>query len=103
MVSSNIFWHESSVTRQHPEQLNGHPSFILWLTGLSGAGKFTLAHAVEEALHQRGCRTFVLDGDNVRTGLCSDLGFGLEDRAENLRRVATLPAQGCAPGAFTSP
>lgn len=62
----------------------------LWFTGLSGAGKSTLAHAVEERLHTLGCRTFVFDGDNVRHGLCSDLGFSAEDRSENLRRIAEM-------------
>lgn len=70
--------------------MNGHRSVILWFTGLSGAGKSTLAHAVEERLHQMGCRTFVLDGDNVRHGLCADLGFSAEDRAENIRRVGAI-------------
>lgn len=69
------------------EACNKHPSFILWFTGLSGAGKSTLAHYIEQALHERGCRTFVLDGDNVRHGLCADLGFSIEDRHENIRRI----------------
>lgn len=86
----NVVWHHATVTRERREQLNGHKSVILWFTGLSGAGKSTLAHAVEEALHQRGCRTFVFDGDNVRHGLCSDLGFSTEDRAENIRRVGEM-------------
>jgi adenylylsulfate kinase len=63
---------------------------ILWFTGLSGAGKSTLAHAVEEALHQANCHTFVMDGDNVRHGLCGDLGFTDADRQENIRRVAEV-------------
>lgn len=88
--SANVVWHHATVTRERREQLNGHKSVILWFTGLSGAGKSTLAHAVEEALHRRGCRTFVLDGDNVRHGLCSDLGFSAEDRAENIRRVGEM-------------
>lgn len=67
--------------------MNGHKSAILWFTGLSGAGKSTLGHAVEERFHQLGCRTFVLDGDNVRHGLCSDLGFSEADRKENIRRI----------------
>ena len=62
----------------------------MWFTGLSGAGKSTLAHAVEERLHQMQCRTFVLDGDNVRHGLCSDLGFSERDRIENIRRVGEM-------------
>jgi adenylylsulfate kinase len=70
--------------------LTRHGSVILWFTGLSGAGKSTLAHALEESLHQAGCLTFVFDGDNVRHGLCSNLGFSAEDRAENIRRVGEM-------------
>jgi adenylylsulfate kinase len=88
--SSNVVWHHATVTRARREQLNGHKSVILWFTGLSGAGKSTVAHAVEERLHQLGCRTFVFDGDNVRHGLCSDLGFSAEDRVENIRRVGEM-------------
>ncbi|SDW03503.1 adenylyl-sulfate kinase [Nitrosomonas communis] len=86
--STNTIWHHATVTRDRREQQNGHRSTVLWFTGLSGAGKSTLAHAVEEELHHQGCRTFVLDGDNVRHGLCSDLGFSAEDRTENIRRIA---------------
>lgn len=85
--SSNTVWHHATVTRARREQMNHHRAAVLWFTGFSGAGKSTLAHAVEEALHQRNCRTFVLDGDNVRHGLCSDLGFSPADRAENIRRI----------------
>lgn len=74
MISSNTVWHHATVTRERREKLNKHKSVVLWFTGLSGAGKSTLAHA-EEELHQRKCLTFVLDGDNVRHGLCGDLGF----------------------------
>jgi adenylylsulfate kinase len=88
--SSNVVWHHATVTRVRREELNDHRSVILWFTGLSGAGKSTLAHAVEEQLHQRGCRTFVFDGDNVRHGLCSDLGFSAKDREENIRRVGEM-------------
>jgi adenylylsulfate kinase len=88
--SSNTVWHHATVTRARREALNGHKSVILWFTGLSGAGKSTLAHAVEEKLHQIGCRTFVLDGDNVRHGLCGDLGFSAQDRKENIRRVGEM-------------
>lgn len=70
--------------------MNGHRSAVLWFTGLSGAGKSTLAHSVEEVLHQRGCRTFVLDGDNVRHGLSSNLSFSEEDRQENIRRIGEV-------------
>ncbi|HUW26065.1 MAG TPA: adenylyl-sulfate kinase [Gallionella sp.] len=86
-TSTDVVWHHATVTRARREQQNGHKSAVLWFTGLSGAGKSTLAHAVEEELHQRGCHTFVLDGDNVRHGLCGDLGFSEQDRKENIRRV----------------
>jgi adenylylsulfate kinase len=82
--------HHATVTRARREQLNGHQSGLLWFTGLSGAGKSTLAHAVEERLHRQGSRTFVFDGDNVRQGLCADLGFSAVDRAENLRRIGEM-------------
>lgn len=89
-TSTNVVWHNATITRAHREAQNGHRGAIVWFTGLSGAGKSTLAHAVEEALHQRGCRTFVLDGDNVRHGLCGDLGFNTESRIENIRRVGEV-------------
>ncbi len=85
--STNVVWHHATVSRALREAQNGHKSTLLWFTGLSGAGKSTLAHAVEERLYQMGCRTFVLDGDNVRHGLCGDLGFAEADRVENIRRV----------------
>ncbi len=88
--SSNTVWHNATVTRQRREQLNGHKSVILWFTGLSGSGKSTLAHSLEERLHRMGCRTYVFDGDNVRHGLCSDLGFSEEHRKENIRRIGEM-------------
>ena len=88
--SSNTLWHHASVTRRRREQLNGHASKVLWFTGLSGSGKSTLAHAVEEQLFQQACHTFVFDGDNVRHGLCGDLGFSALDRTENLRRIGEM-------------
>jgi len=88
--SSNTVWHHATVTRIRRERLNQHQSVVLWFTGLSGAGKSTLAHALEERLHQQQCRTFVLDGDNIRHGLCADLGFSIEDRRENMRRLGEL-------------
>jgi adenylylsulfate kinase len=88
--STNVVWHHATVTRERREALNGHESCVLWFTGLSGAGKSTLAHAVEEQLHQLGCRTFVLDGDNVRHGLSSNLGFSEDDRRENIRRIGEV-------------
>jgi adenylylsulfate kinase len=78
------------ITPSHREALNGHKAFVLWFIGLSGSGKSTLAHAVEERLYQMGCHTFVFDGDNVRHGLCSDLGFSAEDRSENIRRIGEM-------------
>jgi len=92
MKSSNAVWHDAMVVRSQRERMNGHKSAIVWFTGLSGAGKSTLAHAVEARLHQEGARTFVLDGDNVRHGLCGDLGFSDEDRKENIRRVGEAAA-----------
>lgn len=86
----NIIWHQATVTRARREAMNGHRAVNLWFTGLSGSGKSTLAHAVEERLHSLGCRTFVFDGDNVRHGLCRDLGFSLEERNENIRRIAEM-------------
>jgi adenylylsulfate kinase len=87
---SNTVWHRATVTRDRRNALNGHRSMIVWFTGLSGSGKSTLAHAVEERLHQLRCRTFVFDGDNVRQGLCSDLGFSEADRKENIRRLGEV-------------
>ncbi len=89
-IDKNAIWHHASVTRHERELLHGHKAAVVWFTGLSGAGKSTIAHAVEERLHKCGRRTFVLDGDNVRHGLCSDLGFSPEDRHENLRRIAEM-------------
>ena len=88
--SSNVVWHNATVTRDRREQQNGHRGGLFWFTGLSGAGKSTLAHSVEERLHQNGYRTFVLDGDNVRHGLCADLGFSEDDRKENIRRIGHM-------------
>lgn len=89
-TSENVVWHHATVTRARRERQNGHKSAVVWFTGLSGSGKSTLAHEVEERLHQMGCRTFVLDGDNVRHGLCGDLGFSTEDRKENIRRIGEM-------------
>ncbi|MCX7099288.1 MAG: adenylyl-sulfate kinase [Methylococcales bacterium] len=88
--STNTVWHQAAVTRADRETLHKHKSAILWFTGLSGSGKSTLAHAVEDYLHKLGVSTFVLDGDNIRHGLCSDLGFSDHDRVENIRRVGEL-------------
>jgi adenylylsulfate kinase len=89
-VNPDIRWHDALITRQQREAVNGHKSAVLWFTGLSGAGKSTIAYAVELRLHQLGCSTFVFDGDNVRHGLCADLGFSTEDRSENIRRIGEM-------------
>lgn len=86
----NIVWHRATVTRERRNQQNQHASLILWFTGLSGSGKSTLAHSVEESLFQQQYRTFVLDGDNIRHGLCKDLGFSNADRMENIRRIGEV-------------
>lgn len=88
--SSDVVWHQATVTRSRREDMNAHKSVVLWFTGLSGSGKSSLAHAVEERLHQMDVRTFVLDGDNVRHGLCGDLGFSGQERVENIRRVGEV-------------
>ncbi|MCU7841487.1 MAG: adenylyl-sulfate kinase [Candidatus Thiodiazotropha sp. (ex Lucinoma annulata)] len=89
-MDDNIVWHHATVTRDRREKMNMHRAKLLWFTGLSGSGKSTLAHALEERLHQRGCRTYVFDGDNVRHGLCRDLGFSIDDRTENIRRIGEM-------------
>ena len=88
--SPNVVWHHGTITRTDREMQNGHRGAIIWFTGLSGAGKSTLAHAVEDELHHMGSRTFVMDGDNVRHGLCGDLGFARQDRKENIRRIGEV-------------
>lgn len=89
-VATNIVWHHSTVTRAARAHQRGHRSAILWFTGLSGAGKSTLANAVNSALFEQGLACYVLDGDNVRHGLCSDLGFSDADREENIRRIGEV-------------
>ena len=88
--ATNIVWHQSSVDRESRIQQRGHGSAILWFTGLSGSGKSTLANAVNVALHKNGYSTYVLDGDNIRHGLCKDLGFSDLDREENIRRIGEV-------------
>ncbi len=86
----NIFPSPSSVSTADRELLNGHSGGLIWFTGLSGSGKSTLAHTVEEKLHSLCVRSYVLDGDNIRTGLNKDLGLSPEDRKENVRRIAEV-------------
>jgi len=88
--SRNIVWHEGIVSRADREKMAGHKGCTIWMTGLSGSGKSTLAVALEKVLIDRGIRTFVLDGDNVRHGLNKDLGFSPEDRNENIRRIGEV-------------
>ena len=86
----NIFPSPSSVSTADRHLLNRHSGGLIWFTGLSGSGKSTLAHAVEEKLHSLCVRSYVLDGDNIRTGLNKDLGLSPEDRKENIRRIAEV-------------
>jgi len=88
--STNVHWHEGRVSRDEREGRGGHRGAILWFTGLSGSGKSTLANAVDHRLHELGLSSYVLDGDNVRHGLNSDLGFSPEDRNENIRRIGEV-------------
>ena len=88
--ATDITWHASQVTRAHREKLLDQRGALLWLTGLSGSGKSTVAFRVEHALIERGCVAYVLDGDNVRHGLNSNLGFSADDRAENIRRIGEV-------------
>ena len=86
----NVVWHSHPVRRADRESQHGHQGVVLWFTGLSGSGKSTVAGALEQALHQIGVSTYLLDGDNVRHGLCRDLGFSDDDRKENIRRVGEV-------------
>lgn len=87
MDTDKLFSPPGPVTRRQREELNRHHGAVVWFTGLSGAGKTTLAQAVERRLFLAGFRTYVLDGDHLRKGLCADLGFSAEDRTENIRRA----------------
>ena len=120
-----VVWHEHAVSRAERERLNGHRGCVVWFTGLSGCGKSTVANLVDQALHQQGVRSYVLDGDNVRHGLNATpqllaakygetfarrfgLGFSPEDREENIRRVGAVAQLMCDAGlvtltAFVSP
>ncbi len=90
VTNQHVVWHEPTIFRADRERLNGHRSTILWFTGLSGSGKSTLSHAIEDHLYRQGVRTYVLDGDNIRKGLCKDLGFTDADRTENIRRIGEV-------------
>ena len=87
---NNVTWFNGYVSREDREKAHDHKGAVIWFTGLSASGKSTIAHIVEKQLHERGCSTYVLDGDNVRHGLCADLTFCPEDRAENIRRIGEM-------------
>lgn len=89
-TAGNIIPQSYRISKTERRKLNGHGSCIVWLTGLSGSGKSTLANAVEQELHQRGIRTYVLDGDNIRHGLNSNVDFSEEGRRENIRRIGEV-------------
>ena len=106
--ATNIVWHQGAVTRDDRQQLNGHRGCTVWLTGLSGSGKSTIAVEVEKRLLERGVRTYILDGDNIRHGLNKNLGFSPDDRTENIRRIGEVAKLFCDAGlvaltAFISP
>lgn len=124
-MSNNIIWHEHQISRADREKLNGHRGCVIWFTGLSASGKSTIANLVEQKLYERGMRSYLLDGDNVRHGLNADpdilkvrhsadfaerfgLGFSAEDREENIRRIGAVAKLFCEAGiivltAFISP
>ena len=89
-MGDNIVWHDSSVERHDREKLLNQKGVILWFTGLSGSGKSTIANEVQKTLYENKKLTYLLDGDNIRHGLCSDLEFTLEDREENIRRIGEV-------------
>ncbi|MCC6847715.1 MAG: adenylyl-sulfate kinase [Deltaproteobacteria bacterium] len=88
--ATNIVWHQGNVTRADREKINGHKACTVWLTGLSGSGKSTIAVDLEKRLWERGVKTYILDGDNIRHGLNKNLGFSPEDRTENIRRIGEV-------------
>lgn len=99
--STNVTWHKGQISRSDREKQARHKGAVLWFTGLSGSGKSTLANAVESALYERGCRTYVLDGDNIRHGLNKNLGFSDDDRQENIRRIGEVAKLFCDAGLIT--
>ncbi len=88
--SKNIYWHSGEISKEDRERQNGHKSVCIWFTGLSGSGKSSIARKLEEKLFERGIKTYVLDGDNIRHGLNNNLGFSPEDRTENIRRIGEV-------------
>jgi adenylylsulfate kinase len=93
---NHLTWFDGYITREDREKLHGHRGAVIWFTGLSASGKSTIAHRLEKMLYEAGSSTYVLDGDNVRHGLCYDLGFSPENRTENIRRMSrpsSLPTE----------
>lgn len=88
--ATNVHWHDHRVSSEDREKLKGQRGAVLWFTGLSGAGKSTIANTVDHKLHSQGKHTYLLDGDNIRMGLNKNLGFSAEDRAENIRRIGEV-------------
>lgn len=86
----NITWHESTITKEDRSKLNGHQGAVIWLTGLSGSGKSTIANVVDYKLFNKNYQSYILDGDNIRHGLNKDLRFSNEDRKENIRRIGEV-------------
>lgn len=89
-MKENIIPHSYQISKKDRQTSNGHNSFLMWFTGLSGSGKSTIANVVEQELHRQGIKTYTLDGDNIRNGINSDLTFAPEDRTENIRRIAQI-------------
>ena len=89
-MAENIHWHDQTVSREAKEKLFKQQGKVYWFTGLSSSGKSTIANATEHKLHELGYKTMVLDGDNIRMGLCKDLGFSPQDRSENIRRISEV-------------
>ncbi|MBN2279392.1 MAG: adenylyl-sulfate kinase [Candidatus Marinimicrobia bacterium] len=89
-MNENIIWHNTEITRRDREEQQGHQGVVLWLTGLSGSGKSTVATALQKKLFETGHRVYILDGDNIRHGLNADLGFSEQDRMENIRRIGEV-------------
>lgn len=101
--ATNITWHEGALNKQDREKLLDQKGVVIWFTGLSGSGKSTIAHAIEEDLFTRDHLSFVLDGDNIRHGLNKNLGFSPEDREENIRRIGEVAKLFADAGLITMP
>ncbi|MGB5188946.1 adenylyl-sulfate kinase [Robiginitalea sp.] len=89
-MNNDLTVHSYKISREDRRRMNGHNSFLVFFTGLSGSGKSTLCNALEQLLHQKGIKTYVLDGDNIRLGINKNLGFSPEDRTENIRRIGEI-------------